>query len=238
MPALDASSRPVAGARGLVALGVSKAFKGRPVLRDIDLAVPPGRIAVIKGPNGVGKTTLLRIFATVVRPDTGDAWVDGASVCKQAGRVRERIGVAFVNERSLFWRLSGRENLRLFARTRGVGRAAADAQIDTLLDEFDMREVAPRRVADVSAGQRQRLILMRAALGDPSVYLLDEPLRGLDEPGVATILEFIRARAEEGRTVLVVAPTIEHFGGLDADWLRLEEGRLLSGARPEVSSPP
>jgi ABC-2 type transport system ATP-binding protein len=219
---------------GLIARGLGKAFGGRAVLRDIDLDVAPGRIAVVKGRNGVGKTTLLRVFATVVRPDTGDALVDGFSVAAQGARVRERIGVAFVNERSLFWRLSGHENLRLFAHTRGVPRAAIDAQVAALEEEFGMREIARRRVADISAGERQRLIVMRAALGDPSAYLLDEPLRGLDENGVAAVLEFIRARAAAGRTLLVVAPTVEQFGGLDADWLRLEEGRLLEGAPAEV----
>jgi ABC-2 type transport system ATP-binding protein len=160
--------------------------------------------------------------------------VDGYSVLGEGARVRERIGVAFVNERSLFWRLSGHENLRLFGHTRGVPRVEIDAQVAALEEEFGMRDVARRRVADISAGERQRLIVMRAALGDPSAYLLDEPLRGLDEGGVAAVLEFIRARAAAGRTLLVVAPTVEHFAAMDADWLRLEEGRLLEGAPAEV----
>jgi ABC-type multidrug transport system ATPase subunit len=222
------------GQAGVVARGLDKAFDGRPVLRDVALTVAPGRVAIVKGRNGVGKTTLLRIFATVVRPDAGDAWVDGHSVLDAAARVRERIGVAFVSERSLFWRLSGVENLRLFARTRGVARRPAEAQIAALLDEFDVGEAARRRVADLSAGQRQRLILARAALGDPSVYLLDEPLRGLDEPGVDAVLAFLADRAAAGRTILLVAPTVEHFADLEADWLRLEEGRLLTATREEL----
>src|SRR5918912_1845915 len=92
------------GQAGVVARGLGKAFDGRPVLRDVALTVAPGRVAIVKGRNGAGKTTLLRIFATVVRPDGGDAWVDGHSVLDAAARVRERIGVAFVSERSLFWR--------------------------------------------------------------------------------------------------------------------------------------
>jgi ABC-type multidrug transport system ATPase subunit len=121
------------------------------VLRDVALTVAPGRVAIVKGRNGVGKTTLLRIFATVVRPDGGDAWVDGHSVLDAAARVRERIGVAFVSERTLFWRLSGLENLRLFARTRGVARRPAEAQIAALLDEFDAVEAAPAAAADVES---------------------------------------------------------------------------------------
>src|SRR4051812_35687847 len=117
------------GAQGLLARGLSKSFDRRPVLHGVDLALARGRIGIVKGPNGAGKTTLLRIFATVVGPDAGEAWLDGVDVLENPARVRERIGVAFVNERSLYWRLTGLENLRLFARTRGVGRRAAERQI-------------------------------------------------------------------------------------------------------------
>jgi ABC-type multidrug transport system ATPase subunit len=194
------------------------------VLAGIDLDVAAGTLAVMEGANGAGKTTLLRVFATVVRPDGGAAHVDGFDVARSGSHVRKRIGVAFVNERSLFWRLSGEENLRLFARTRGVPRAAVTAQVQGLLDELELREIAPRRVADLSAGQRQRLIIARAGLGDPSVLLIDEPLRGLDDAGIATIIGFLRRRAERGACVLVTTPKVDELEGEADVLLRLRDG--------------
>ena len=210
----------------LRARGVTRSFAGRGVLAGVELDVPAGTLALLEGANGAGKTTLLRVFATVVRPDSGHAEVDGHDVVRAGARVRERIGVAFVNERSLFWRLTGLENLQLFARTRGVARREVGRQIDVLLDELALGDVAPRPVADLSAGQRQRLIVARAGLGDPRALLVDEPLRGLDADGIAAVLGFLRRRAQAGASVLVAAPKadeLEHEADL---LLRLREGRV------------
>jgi ABC-type multidrug transport system ATPase subunit len=201
-----------------------RSFAGRGVLAGVDLDVAAGSLTVVEGANGAGKTTLLRVFATVVRPDGGEARVDGFDVARSGARVRERIGVAFVNERSLFWRLSGRENLQLFARTRGVPRPLVERQVEDLLEELELGEIAPRRVADLSAGQRQRLILARAGLGDPTALLIDEPLRGLDDAGIATIVAFLRARARAGASVLVTAPKADELEAEADVLLRLEAG--------------
>jgi len=203
------------------------------VLADVDLHVDPGALAVLEGANGAGKTTLLRIFATVVRPDAGRAHVDGFDVAARGGRVRERIGVAFVNERSLFWRLSGEENLKLFARTRGVPRRRFRQQVRELMDELDLGEIAPRRVVDLSAGQRQRLIIARAGLGDPTALLIDEPLRGLDEAGIATILGFLRRRAHGGAAVLIATPKADELEAEADVLLRLRAGAVRPWHDPE-----
>ncbi len=186
----------------------------------------PGTLAVLEGVNGAGKTTMLRIFATLLRPDDGEASVDGCDVVRDGARVRERIGVAFVNERSLYWRLSGRENLRLFARTRGLSRRAARAQVDALLEELDLGEIATKWVADLSAGQRQRLIIARAGLGEPSCMLIDEPLRGLDDAGIETMLSFLSAQARRGAAVLVVAPKLDELRAHGDVLHRLRDGRV------------
>jgi ABC-type multidrug transport system ATPase subunit len=204
-----------------------RSFAGKAVLAGADLEVPPGTLAVLEGANAAGKTTMLRIFATLVRPDGGVARVDGYDVARSGARVRERTGAAFVNERSLYWRLSGMENLRLFARTRGLNKRAAVAQVDALLEELELVEIASKWVADLSAGQRQRLIIARAALGQPSCMLIDEPLRGLDEAGIQTMLCFLAAQARRGGAVLVVAPKLDELRAHGDVLYRLREGVVL-----------
>jgi ABC-type multidrug transport system ATPase subunit len=211
---------------GLRAKQLTRRFSERLILDAIDIEVPSGVLAVLEGPNGAGKTTLLRIFATVVRPDGGSASVDGYDVISHGARVRERIGAAFVNERSLYWRLTGRENLRLFARTRGLSSRDARSQVDRLLQELDLQAISRRWVADLSAGQRQRLIIARASLGSPTCLLIDEPLRGLDETGIETMLSFLHGQAARGAAVLVVAPKLDELQ-VEADVLyRLKDGRI------------
>ena len=228
------SSTPRRGAPpGLYARGLKRSFGRRTVLAGTDLQVAPGTLTVLEGANGAGKTTLLRIFATVVRPDSGEATVDGYDVIRGGARVRERIGVAFVNERSLYWRLTGRENLRLFARTRGLSSRAANAQVDELLERLGLIEISHKWVANLSAGQRQRLIIARAGLGQPTCMLIDEPLRGLDEEGIATMLSFLRAQAVRGAAVLVVAPKLDELR-IHADMLlELVDGEVRAFAQEE-----
>jgi ABC-type multidrug transport system ATPase subunit len=211
---------------GLYARGLTRSFAGGTVLAGANLEVGPGTLAVLEGHNGAGKTTMLRIFATLVRPGGGEASVDGYDVVRDGARVREHIGAAFVNERSLYWRLSGRENLRLFARTRGLGRRAARAQVDALLEELGLVDIAAKWVADLSAGQRQRLIIARAGLGAPTCLLIDEPLRGLDSEGIGTMLSFLRAQATRGAAVLVVAPKLDELHACGDVFYRLQAGRV------------
>ena len=218
--------------RGLLAEGLCKQFPGQVVLDSAELGVAEGCLALLKGRNGVGKTTLLRIFATVLRPDAGEAWVDGASVRTAGARVRDSIGVAFVNERSLYWRMSAWHNLRFFARTGHVPRREEGSRITGLLDELGLAGAADRWVANLSAGQRQRLVLARAALREPSVLLLDEPMRGLDEDGVDRVRSFLLRRAERGTTTLIVAPTLGEFDGVPARRLQLEEGKIAELCEP------
>jgi len=229
------SSSPPRTPLGLSARGLTRSFGERTVLAGVDLEVAPGTLAVLEGANGAGKTTLLRIFATVLRPHSGEARVDGHDVVRGGARVRERIGVAFVNERSLYWRLTGRENLRLFARTRGLSSGAARAQVDELLEQLGLQEIAGKWVANLSAGQRQRLIVARAGLGEPACMLIDEPLRGLDDEGAATMLSFLRAQAVRGAAVLVVAPKLEELQAHADVLLALTDGRVSPVAQDRAA---
>ena len=216
-----------AGAEPAVELeGVGRRYGERNALSGVTLKLERGRTLAVFGANGAGKTTLLRILATLLRPDGGEAWVHGASVRTAGARVRNSIGVATVNERSLYWRMSALHNLRFFARTGHVPREEEDGRIEGLLDELGLAGVADRWVANLSAGQRQRVILARAALREPPVLLLDEPMRGLDEEGIDSVRAFLRRRAERGAAILVVAPTLAEFSGLTGIWLELTDGRV------------
>ena len=149
-----------------------------------------GESLVVLGPNGAGKTTLLRILATLLRPSGGEARVLGCSLPDEAWKLRGRIG--YLGHEPLLYRdLAGRENLRFQARLHGLERAAAEARIEELLRAVGMERRADERVAELSAGMRQRLSICRCVLHRPELLLLDEPDSNLDHEGRELARELI-----------------------------------------------
>ncbi len=219
---------PSGARRGIEVTGVSKVLRGRTILECVDLSVPPGGIAVIEGDNGAGKTTLVRILATVLSPDTGVATVNGYDVVKESLEVRRSIGVSFANERSLYWRINAFQNLELFGKIAGLPKRLIRERSNALLESLHLMPVATGQVARMSTGQRQRLMVARALLTNPSVVLLDEPFRGLDETGLQVLLGLIVSRALTGVSVLVVAPLVDAVLPVADATYRIEGGRLLA----------
>jgi ABC-type multidrug transport system ATPase subunit len=213
---------------GIDVRGVSKTLRDRSILDRVDLVVPRGSIAVVEGDNGAGKTTLVRILATVVTPDSGTAVVNGHDVVKEALAVRRSIGVSFANERSLYWRITGIQNLELFGRIAGLPKRVIARRSAWICEDLGIGEVALGRVSRMSTGQRQRLMVARALLTNPAVLILDEPFRGLDEEGLQALLSIATDRAARGMTVLIVAPLIEAVRPIADSCYRIEEGRLRS----------
>ncbi|HEU4463152.1 MAG TPA: ABC transporter ATP-binding protein [Solirubrobacterales bacterium] len=176
-------------------------YGDRPALDGVGFELPAGASLVVLGPNGAGKTTLLRILATLLRPSGGDATVLGCSLPNEAWKLRGRIGY-LGHEPLLYQDLSGRENLRFQARLHGIERGAAEMRIEELLRAVGMERRADERVAELSAGMRQRLSICRCILHEPELLLLDEPDSNLDVEG----RELARALIGpgEGRTRVVV----------------------------------
>ncbi len=159
--------------------GLRRDYGDRPALDGVDLELPAGASLVVLGPNGAGKTTLLRILATLLRPSGGEVAVLGCALPNEAWKLRGRIG--YLGHEPLLYRdLSGRENLRFGASLYGIERAEAEARIEELLDAVGMDRRADERVAELSAGMRQRLSICRCVLHRPQLLLLDEPDSNLD----------------------------------------------------------
>ncbi len=173
-------------------------------LRGVDLHVRRGEIFGLLGPNGAGKTTLLKILSCLILPDSGRAVVGGFDTA-QENQVKPRIGLIHPDERSFYWRLSGRENLRFFATLYDVPARRAETRIRELLEKVDLGESADRRFSDYSSGMKQRLAVARALLHDPPILLMDEPTRSLDPAASLALRSFIRDELQkrDGKTILL-----------------------------------
>jgi heme exporter protein A len=188
--------------------GLRRDYGDRPALDGVDLELGPGESLVVLGPNGAGKTTLLRILATLLRPSSGEVEVLGCSLPREAWKLRGLI--SYLGHEPLLYRdLSGRENLRFQARLHGIERERAETRIAELLAAVGMERRADGRVAELSAGMRQRLSICRCVLHEPRLLLLDEPDSNLDVEG----RELARALIGPGtgQTRVVVTHDPERF---------------------------
>jgi heme exporter protein A len=182
--------------------GLRKDFGDRTALEGVDLRIDPGRSVAVLGPNGSGKSTLLRILAGLLRPSGGRVDVLGCELPKETHRLRGRVG--YLGHEPLLYRdLSPRENLELAAALHGIDPARAGPRIDVLLDAVGMSARAGDRVAELSAGMRQRIDICRAVLHEPELLLLDEPDAHLDPDARRRLAPLIEAG--EGRTRVVVS---------------------------------
>ena len=204
--------------------GLEKSFKDLHVLRGVDFDVARGSIFALLGSNGAGKTTVVRILATLLRADGGAASVHGFDVAAQAADVRESISLtgqfAAVDEV-----LTGRENLVLVARLRHLPDAGRIA--DDLLARFQLADAAARRVATYSGGMRRRLDIAMSLIGDPPVVFLDEPTTGLDPQARLEVWQAIRDLAADGTTVLLTTQYLDEAEQLADRIAILHEGRII-----------
>jgi ABC-2 type transport system ATP-binding protein len=175
-------------------------------LRGVDLVVARGEILALLGPNGAGKTTLLKIFSSLILPDAGSASVGGHDT-QHENLVKRQLGLVNSDERSFYWRLSARQNLRFFARLYDVPGRRIDARIDELLARVDMLEAADRQFSGYSSGMKQRVAIARALLHDPPILLMDEPTSSLDPSSARELRTFVlkELNRRDGKTVVLAS---------------------------------
>jgi ABC-type multidrug transport system ATPase subunit len=198
-------------------------------LRGVSCEVRAGEFFGLLGPNGAGKTTLFKILATFVTPDSGTATVSGEDLRTHPARVRQLVTPAIADERSLRWRLTARENLRLYATLYGVPPRLLLNRVDELLDSVGLHETGTKLVGQFSTGMKQRLLIARALIPQPKILLLDEPTRGLDPILARTFRTFLREEIgrRQGCTVLLATHNAEEAFELCDRVGILDRGRLL-----------
>jgi len=181
-------------------------------LDGVSLEVPAGQVFGLLGPNGSGKTTMVRILSTILSPTSGSATVAGFDIVKQPNQVRRHIGLAGQNS-TVDENLTGFENIRMVGLLNHLNKDFVEAKANQLLDDFNLSDAAHRTIKTYSGGMRRRLDLAAALVASPPILFLDEPTTGLDPQSRQDLWGIIERLVEGGTTVLLTTQYLD-----EADW--------------------
>lgn len=202
-----------------------------PVLRGVDLTVPPGVVAALSGPSGSGKSSLLRVLGCLDRVDGGEVIVGGRDASQMSSRQRRRLRarrVGFVYQNpvdNLIDHLTVRQHLRLAAQMRRTKLTRREA--DALLERFGLERLSGQRPHRLSGGEQQRAAVAFAAVGSPAVLIADEPTGQLDHDNGARVIDIFEQLAEEGVTVVVATHDVE-VAKRAHETIRLRDGKVVA----------
>jgi len=179
-------------------------------VQDVNIAVEQGELLGLVGPNGAGKTTLIKLLSTLIVPTAGTATVNGYDL-QEEGRIKASIGLVTGDERSFYWRLTGRQNLEFFAALSGCSGHEARHRIEEVLESMGLADRADERFQTYSTGMKQRLALARGLLHDPRILFMDEPTKSLDPTATHRLHRLIKEdlAGRQGKTVLLTTHRLE-----------------------------
>ncbi|MDD5289214.1 MAG: ABC transporter ATP-binding protein [Dehalococcoidales bacterium] len=210
-----------------------KREKGETVaLSNLCFTVPGGIVFGLLGPNGSGKTTTIRILATLLTPTSGQAKVFGFDVVRDAPKVRKRIGLIFGGERGLYGRLTGIENLRYFAALSHMDANLTQRRIVEVLDIVGLSGASDRLVEQYSRGMRQRLHIARGILADPDLIFMDEPTIGIDPQGAQEIRQMVPEFARRGKTILLTTHYMFEADEISNQIAIINKGEIIASGSP------
>ncbi len=198
----------------------------------VSFEAPDGAVTGLLGPNGAGKTTTLRMLYGLMRPDEGRIHVDEVDAVANPQGAQARLGV-LPDVSGLYPRLTAREHIHYFGELQGISGRALVERADALLALLDMREVADRRTAGFSHGERTKVALARALVHDPRNVLLDEPTNGLDVMSTRAVREIIRRLKAEGRTVVFSSHVMQEVSALCDRIIVIAHGRVVASGTPD-----
>ena len=201
--------------------------KAMPALNRVSLSFHRGEITGLTGANGAGKTTLLKLLAGLILPTGGKVLLDGQNVAGLGSKIRARVGIAIAESRSFYWRLTCRQNLEFFATLHGLAGVAREKRLAAAVEKMGLGERLDDKFFTLSSGLMQRMALARTMLGDPEVWLFDEPTRDVDEQYSAVLFTELQRLKKEGRCIVLV--------GHDRQELETQTDRLIVMVRGEVT---
>lgn len=209
-----------------------KSFKDLVAVENVSFSAKDGEITGLIGPNGAGKTTTMRILYTIMRPDSGQALVDGFDAVADPQQVQRRIGV-LPDNRGLYPRLTAREHVRYCGRLHGMKGEALESSIEEMIDTLVMRDVADRRTKGFSKGQTLKVALARALVHKPHNVMLDEPTNGLDVDSSRAVRDMVRRIRDEGRCVLFSSHIMSEVQALCDRIIVMGHGRVVAEGTPD-----
>ncbi|MBS4015291.1 MAG: ABC transporter ATP-binding protein [Candidatus Latescibacteria bacterium] len=193
-----------------------------------------GELFGLLGPNGAGKTTLVRCIATLLIPNDGSIKILGKDIFEHSLYCRKQIGLLTSGERTLYWKLSARENLKFFAALYGLDNKERDKRIDYLIELLDLKDVQNERVEKYSSGMKQKISLARALMHDPKVLLLDEPTLGLDPQFSRFLRDFIKntLNRKQKKTILLTTHYMDEADELCQRIAFINRGKIVDCKTP------
>jgi len=220
--------------KGLIVTGLGKAYRKRPVVRDVSLGLARGEVVGLLGPNGAGKTTCFYMITGLVPSDTGSILIDGIDVGALPMYRRARLGLGYLpQEASIFRGLSVEDNLRAVLEIVEPDRARLIRRIDELLGEFSIDHLRKAPAAALSGGERRRVEIARCLATNPSYILLDEPFAGIDPIAVGDIRDLVHHLKDRGIGVLITDHNVrETLEIIDRAYI-LHDGSVLMGGTPD-----
>lgn len=197
----------------------------------ISLNIKKGEILGFIGLNGAGKTTALKMLAGLILPDEGNATIDGYDIVKDASILKTKIGFAGEFDRSFYWRLTGRQNLRFFAHLKNIHKA--EARINELLDIFNLTESANETSMRYSTGMKHKLVLAIGLLANPDILFLDEPLTGID-PATAVMIKKLMKEKFKNKTIIWASHNLHEIEEMCDRIALIHKGKIVMIGKPEV----
>ena len=219
----------------IILTNVTKKFKDKVAVNGVSFCAKSGVITGLVGSNGSGKSTTMRMIATLLAPTEGSISVNGVDALKNPQEARKHIGILLGGDVSLYDRLTARENILYFAELQGMNKQDAEKRLLELSELLGMNDFLGRKVAGFSRGMRQKVAFARSIIHDPDILLLDEPSTGLDINAIKDVQDFILYCKKKGKTILLSTHNAHEMDKLCDNIVFIDNGNVIAqGGKDEL----